>query len=111
MPAQDRAGVTRRCLRSIDSSLRTSAAKTARIRPVQAGLGVDSAQHGDFVTQHEKFDVFRRRRAAQQRQQIQNVEEDQVEQTQRHSARSCSEKLNMQITRSSGVGRLLEPHR
>ncbi len=40
------------------------------IRPVQAGLRVGSAQHGDFVTQHQELDVLGRRRAAQQQQQV-----------------------------------------
>jgi hypothetical protein len=59
------------------------------IRPVQAGLRVDSAQHGDFMTQHQELDVLGRRRAAEQQQQVQQLKEDQVEQTQRHGARSC----------------------
>ena len=35
------------------------------IRPVHSGLGVGSAQHGDFVTQHQQLDVLRRRGAAE----------------------------------------------
>jgi hypothetical protein len=63
--------------------------KDRAIRPVQARLRVGSAQHGDFVAQHQKLDVLGRRRATEQHQQIQNSEEDKVEQTQRHGARSC----------------------
>ena len=48
-----------------------------------------SAQHGDFMTQHQQLDVLRRRRAAEQQQQVQQLKEDQVEQAQRHGARSA----------------------
>jgi hypothetical protein len=46
------------------------------IRPVQAGLRVGSAQHGDFMPQHQKLDVLRRRRAAEQQQQVQQLKKD-----------------------------------
>ncbi|MGH3798218.1 MAG: hypothetical protein ACRDR6_16930 [Pseudonocardiaceae bacterium] len=52
------------------------------ICPVQAGLGVGSAQHGDFVTQHQEFDVLGRRRAGEQHQQVQQAQEDQIQQAQ-----------------------------
>jgi hypothetical protein len=54
--------------------------------PVQAGLGVGSAQHGDFVTQHQEFDVLGRRRAAEQQHQVQQTQEDQIWQAQRRNA-------------------------
>jgi hypothetical protein len=54
------------------------------IRPVQARLRVDSAQHGDFMTQHQDLDVLGRRRTPEQQQEVQHPQEDQVEQTQRH---------------------------
>jgi hypothetical protein len=41
------------------------------IHPIQTGLWISSAQHGDFMPQHQKFDVLRRRRATQQHSQIQ----------------------------------------
>jgi hypothetical protein len=59
------------------------------IRPVQARLRGDPAQHGDLVTQHQELDVFGRRRTTEQQQEVQYPEEDQVEQTQRHGTRSC----------------------
>jgi hypothetical protein len=59
------------------------------IRPVQAGLGVSSAQHGDFVTQHQELDVLGHRRTGEQQQQVHQLTEDQVEQTQGHGSRSC----------------------
>jgi hypothetical protein len=59
------------------------------VRPVQVGLGVGCAQHGDFVTQHQEFDVLGLRRAAEQQQQVHKLEEDQVEQAQGHGSRSC----------------------
>ena len=40
MPAQDRAGVTNRCLRSICGSLRTSPANTARSAHSRQGFGL-----------------------------------------------------------------------
>jgi len=64
-------GVTTRCLRSIIGKTRTSAANTARSAQSQRGFGIGSAQHRDFVAQHQKFDILRRRRATQQHQQIQ----------------------------------------
>jgi hypothetical protein len=59
------------------------------IRPVQARPRVGSAQHGDFVAQRQEFNVLGCRRAAEQQQQVHKLEEDQVEQTQRHGSRSC----------------------
>lgn len=44
---------------------------------------------GDFVAQHQEFDVLGCRRAAEQQQQVQQPKEDQVEQTQQHGSRSC----------------------
>jgi hypothetical protein len=41
-----------------------------------------SAQHGDFMTQHQALDVLGRRRAAQQQQQVQQLKKDQVQQAQ-----------------------------
>jgi hypothetical protein len=41
------------------------------IRPVQARPRVGSAQHGDFMSQHQQFDVLGRRRATKQYQQVQ----------------------------------------
>ena len=40
---------------------------------------------GDFVAQHEEFDVFRGGRAAHQQDQSEHLPEDQVQQAQRHS--------------------------
>jgi hypothetical protein len=37
---------------------------------------VGSAQHGDFMPQHQKLDVLRRRRAAEQQQQVQQLKKD-----------------------------------
>jgi hypothetical protein len=81
------------------------------IRPVQTGLGVDSAQHGDFVTQHQELNVLRRRRAAQAT-------------TAGSPAGGSSSKgdattrltimpwwPSTPITQVKGAGRLLKPHR
>jgi hypothetical protein len=50
--------VPTRCLRSIGGNLRTSAAKTARSAQSRR-CRVGSAQHGEFVTQHQEFDILR----------------------------------------------------
>jgi hypothetical protein len=88
MPAQDRA----RCDQAMPPQhLRQPAdegGEDRAIRPVQARLRVSSAQHGNFVAQHQELDVLGRRRAAEQQQQVQQLEKDKVEQTQRHGARS-----------------------
>ncbi len=48
------------------------------IRPVPAGLGVSSARHGDFVTQHQELDVLGHRRTGKQQHQVHQLTEDQV---------------------------------
>jgi hypothetical protein len=89
MPAQDRA----RCDQAMPPQhLRQPAdegGEDRAIRPIQARLRIDSAQHGNFVAQHQQLDVLGHRRATKQHQQIQQPDEDKVEQTQRHGARSC----------------------
>jgi hypothetical protein len=49
---------------------------------------------------HQEFDVLRRRRTPEQQQQVQQPEEDQVEQTQRHGQRSCPDNLANRSPRS-----------
>jgi hypothetical protein len=60
VPAQDRA----RCYQAMSAQhLRQSPDECGEHRaigPIQARLGVDSAQHGNFVTQYQDLDVFRR---------------------------------------------------
>ena len=53
-------GVTTRCRRSICGNLRTSAANTARSAQSSRGVGWGSAQHGDFVAQHQEFEILGR---------------------------------------------------
>jgi hypothetical protein len=53
-------------LRSICGNLRTSAGEHRSIHPVQARCRVGSARHGDFVTQHQEFDILGCRPAAEQ---------------------------------------------
>jgi hypothetical protein len=68
MPAQDRA---RRDQAMSPQHLRQPPDQRGEhraIRPVQARCRVGSAQHGDFVTQHQEFDILGRRRAAEQEQ-------------------------------------------
>jgi hypothetical protein len=54
------------------------------VSPVQAGLGVRSAENGDLVAQDEELDVLGRRGAAEQHQPAEKPVEDRIEQTQRH---------------------------
>jgi hypothetical protein len=49
------------------------------VGPVEAGLGVGSAEDRDLVSQHEELDVLGRRRAAEQHQPAEEPGEDQVE--------------------------------
>jgi hypothetical protein len=89
MPAQDRA---RRNQAMPPQHLRQPAdegREDRAIRPIQARLRIGSAQHGNFVAQHQQLDVLGHRRATKQHQQVQQPDEDKVEQTQRHGARSC----------------------
>ena len=81
MPAQDRA----RCDHAMSAQhLRQppdQRGEDRSIRPVQARYRGGSAQHGDFVAQHQEFDVLRRRRAAEQQREVQQLQEDQIQQT------------------------------
>ena len=49
------------------------------VGPVQAGLGVGSAQYGDLVAQDEELDVFGRGCAAKQLQPAEETVDDQVD--------------------------------
>jgi hypothetical protein len=79
MPAQDRARCDQPLPPEYGRQPPDERGEHRSIRPIQTGLRIGSAQHGDFMPQHEKFDVLGRRRAPKQHQQIQKVEEDQVE--------------------------------
>jgi hypothetical protein len=46
-------GVTRRCPRCIPRQHPDQRGEDRSVCPVQAGLRVGSAQHGDFMTQHQ----------------------------------------------------------
>ena len=61
------------------------------VGPVQAGLGVGSAQYRDLVAQDEQLDVLGCRRAAEQCQRAEKPTEDQVEQA--YGSRSQPEPL------------------
>jgi hypothetical protein len=54
------------------------------VGPVQPRPGTGAAQHGNFVPQHEQFDVLRRGRPDEQDQPATEPDEDQVKQTERH---------------------------
>ena len=55
------------------------------VGPVQAWSWVGAAQDGDFVAQHEEFDVLGGGRSGHQQEQPEHLLEDQVEQPQRHA--------------------------
>jgi hypothetical protein len=59
------------------------------IRPVHPRPWIRSPHDGNFVAQYQELDVLRRRRTAEQQQQVQQPHKDQVKQTQRHEPRSC----------------------
>ena len=63
------------------------------IRPVQERLRVGSAQHGDFVAQHQQLDVLGRRGATQQHQQVQQPDKDKgrADATTRHTIMPASQ--------------------
>lgn len=79
------------------------------ISPVQPGLGIGSAQHSNLMAQDEQLDILRRPRTGQP-QPAQNPQEDQVQQTQRHKARSPC-RAGRLVHPDHGYGRLLEPRR
>jgi hypothetical protein len=80
-------GVTGRCWRS-GGQQSDERGEQGTISPVQSGLTVGSARHGNVVAQDEQLDILRCRGPAEQPQPAENPDEDQVKQTQRHDARS-----------------------
>jgi hypothetical protein len=89
MPAQDRARRDRAIPPHPLRKLPDKRGEHRSVRPIQPGPRVGSGQHGDFVTPQE-LDILRRRRPPEQ-QQVQNPKEDQIQQTQQHTARSYTE--------------------
>jgi hypothetical protein len=71
MPVQDRARRDQAMLAQHRGQRPDQRGKHRSIRPVQARLRIGSAQHRDFVAQHQEFNMLRRRRATEQQQQIQ----------------------------------------
>ena len=54
------------------------------VRPVHARTWVGAAQHGDLVAQHEELNILGGGCAADQQDQPEHLQEDQVQQPQRH---------------------------
>jgi hypothetical protein len=54
------------------------------VRPVQARTGVGAAQDCNLVPQHEELDVLDGRRSADQYDQSEHLQEDQIQELQRH---------------------------
>src|SRR5215217_1522050 len=70
--------------RLLEPDRRGSARRAGPGRPVEAGLGVGSAEYRDLVAQDEELDVLGRRRAAEQHQPAEDPIEDQIEEAERH---------------------------
>jgi len=66
VPAQDRARRDQSVFPQDPRQFADQRGEHRSIRPVQAGLWVGSAQHGNFMSQRQEFDILGRRRAAQQ---------------------------------------------
>jgi hypothetical protein len=64
MPAQDRARRDQAMPAQHHGQGLDQRGEHRAVRPVQARPRLGSAQHGDFVTQHQKFDILGRRRAS-----------------------------------------------
>lgn len=64
MPAQDRARGDQSMDPQHPGQSSDQRGEHRSIGPVHPGLGVGPAQHGDFMTQHQQFDVLGRRRAS-----------------------------------------------
>lgn len=60
MPTQDRARRDQAMLAQHRRQPSHKRGEDRSIRPVQAGLGVGSTQHGDLMAQHQECDVLRR---------------------------------------------------
>ena len=54
------------------------------VGPVQPGPGMGAAQHGDLVPQDEQLGVLGRRRTTHKNKPADELDEDQIEQTDRH---------------------------
>ena len=54
------------------------------VRPVHARTWVGAAQHSDLVAQHEELNILSGGRTADQQDQPEHLQEDQVQQPQRH---------------------------
>ena len=68
------------------STWKKSAASMVAAGPVQPGLGLGAAQHGNLVPQHEQFDVLGRGGPAVQDQPAAEPGEDQVESRRKDTA-------------------------
>ena len=77
-------GVITRCARSVLGHMPDQRGENGAAGPVQPGLGLGAAQHGNLVPQHEQFDVLGRGGPAEQEQPAAEPGEDQAEQTERH---------------------------
>jgi hypothetical protein len=84
VPAQDRARGDHAMATQAPRQPSDEGCQHRPVSPIHAWSGVGSAEHGDLVTQHQELDVLGRGRASQQRDQPEHLQEDQMQQPQRH---------------------------
>jgi hypothetical protein len=111
MPAQDRARCDQAMLPQHLRQPADEGSEDRAIHPVQARLRVGSAQHDDFMAQHQELDVLGHRRATEQQQQVQQPEEDKVRADATTRRTIMPYHPSPPISQVSGAGRLLEPRR
>ena len=86
MPAQDRIRGDQAMAAQCSRQPPEQGGENSPVRPAQAWSWVAAAQYGDLVPQHEQFDVFGGgSTAAQQQDQPQHLQEEQIQQPQRHN--------------------------
>ena len=84
MPAQDRVRSDQAMATQCSGQPPDEGGEHGPVRPVHARSWVGAAQDGDLVAQHEELDVLGGGRAAHQQDQPEHLQEDQVQQPQRH---------------------------
>ena len=84
MPAQDRVRGDQAMAAQCSGQPPDEGGEHGPVRPVQPWSWVGAAEYGDLVPQHEQFDVLGGGRAAHQQDQPQHLQEEQIQQPQRH---------------------------
>ena len=84
MPAQDRVRSDQAMATQRSGQPPHESGEHGPVRPVHARTWVGAAQHGDLVAQHEELNILGGGRAGDQQDQPEHLQEDQVQQPQRH---------------------------